>query len=55
MIQNYFGKYLLLICFKGIMKINSLNAIGSASKTARFGASIFVKELKKRTAFLVLR
>ena len=29
------------------MQLNSSNPIGSASKTARFGASVFVKELIK--------
>ena len=39
-------------CFRGVTQLNSSNPIGSASKTARFGASVFVKELiKDFTAF----
>ena len=34
-------------CFRGVAQLNSSNPIGSASKTARFGASVFVKELIK--------
>ena len=34
-------------CFRGVTQLNSSNPIGSASKTARFGASVFVKELIK--------
>ena len=45
MVKNYLGGCLFLICFKGVMQGNSSNAIGSVSKTARFGASVFVKEL----------
>ena len=41
-------------CFKGVTQGNSSNPIGSASKTARFGASVLVKELKKGQR-LVLR
>ena len=40
--------------FKGVTQVNSSNPIGSASKTARFGASVFVKEFKKGQ-HLVLR
>ena len=49
MVQNYLGGCLFSICFcfKGVTQVNSSNPIGSASKTARFGASVFVKELKK--------
>ena len=46
-----FGWMLIL---KGVTQVNSSNPIGSASKTARFGASVFVKELKKGQ-HLVLR
>ena len=28
-------------CFRGVTQLNSSNPIGSASKTARFGASVF--------------
>ena len=31
--------------FRGVTQLNFLNFIGSASKTARFGANIFNKEL----------
>ena len=54
MVQNYLGGCLFSICFKGVTQVNSSNPIGSASKTARFGASVFVKEFKKGQ-HLVLR
>ena len=54
MVKNYLGGCLFSICFKGVTQGNSSNPIGSASKTARFGASVFVKELKEGQR-LVLR
>ena len=37
----------VFLLFRGVTQLNSSNPIGSASKTARFGASVFVKELIK--------